>query len=130
MGDESGEGVLRVHVELEPLAGSYVDMPTGYPLTRHDRGGQTPPCFVCEDIPPRGTPPPSTVRPPTLAVAVEALVGSVQEGLAKLAGANPQTKAELYRHLGITLSYHPEGRVLVEARPQVPCTYERVGGGT
>lgn len=43
--------------------------------------------------------------------------------------ADPKIKAELYSQLGMTLTYHPERRVVtVEARPD-PCEYERVGAG-
>ena len=57
---------------------------------------------------------------------------SIVEGVEDLtratAEASPKDKAALYRELGIKLTYHPEGRVLVEARPA--WANERVGGGT
>lgn len=48
--------------------------------------------------------------------------------VAVLRDADPADKAAVYADLGISLTYHPDGRVLVESRP--PCSQVRVGGGT
>ena len=57
-----------------------------------------------------------------------ALVEAVDDLTRAIADASPADKAILYRELGIELTYHPDGRVLVEARPA--WANERVGGGT
>ena len=57
-----------------------------------------------------------------------ALVEAVDDVTRAIADASPADKATLYRELGIELTYHPDGRVLVEARPA--WANERVGGGT
>jgi site-specific DNA recombinase len=66
--------------------------------------------------------------PPLTKLEIEALVASLQDMLGVLRRANPADKAAVYAGLGISLTYQPDGRVLVESRP--PCTQERVGGGT
>ncbi len=58
---------------------------------------------------------------------VKALVRGLTDVVEALAHADPADKAAIYDELGVTMTYHPGGRVLVEARP---CTEERVGGGT
>ena len=58
---------------------------------------------------------------------VRALVDGLGDVVEVLAQADRADKAAIYNELGITLTYHLGGRVLVEARP---CTEERVGGGT
>ena len=45
-----------------------------------------------------------------------------------LANADPADKAELYAEMGVSLNYHPDGRVAVEALPRGRDV--RVGGGT
>jgi site-specific DNA recombinase len=58
---------------------------------------------------------------------VRALVKGLRDVVRALAQADPEDKAAIYAELGIRLTYHPGGRVVVESRP---CTEERVGGGT
>jgi hypothetical protein len=48
--------------------------------------------------------------------------------VAVLRDTNPADKATVYAELGISMTYHPDGRVLVESRP--PCSQVSVGGGT
>ena len=55
-------------------------------------------------------------------------MASLQDMVRVLKKANPADKAAVYTGLGISLTYHPDGRVLVESRPT--CSQERVGGGT
>jgi hypothetical protein len=57
---------------------------------------------------------------------VKALVRGLADVAEALARADPADKAAIYDELGITLAYHPGGRVVVETQP---CTEERVGGG-
>ncbi len=57
---------------------------------------------------------------------VRALVTSLQDIVATLADADADDRAEVYAELGISLTYHRDGRVLVESRPHVPQV--RVGG--
>lgn len=59
---------------------------------------------------------------------IKAIVASLQDMVAVLRDADPADKAAVYADLGISLTYHPDGRVLVESRPA--CSPERVGGGT
>lgn len=56
------------------------------------------------------------------------LVAAVDDLTRAIADASRADKATLYRELGIELTYHPDGRILVEARPA--WANERVGGGT
>jgi hypothetical protein len=49
---------------------------------------------------------------------VKALVASLQNITATLAAADPADKAKLYGE-GIDITYHQEGRVVVESRPRV-----------
>ena len=58
---------------------------------------------------------------------VKALVTGLRDVVATLARAEPADKAIMYAELGVRLTYHPDGRVLVESRP---CTQVSVGGGT
>jgi hypothetical protein len=44
-----------------------------------------------------------------------------------LADADPEDKAELYRELGVNLTYSPDGRVNVQVLPRGVSV--RVGGG-
>jgi hypothetical protein len=44
-------------------------------------------------------------------------VEAVDDVSQAIADARPADKAILYRELKIELTYHPDGRVLVEARP-------------
>lgn len=59
---------------------------------------------------------------------IKALVASLHDMVAVLENADPADRAAVYAELGISLTYHPDGRVLVESRP--PCANGRVGGGT
>ena len=59
---------------------------------------------------------------------VQALVASLSDVADALASADGDDKAALYRQLGISLTYHHEGRVTVEALPRG--LQVRVGGGT
>ncbi|MGQ0616239.1 MAG: recombinase family protein [Acidimicrobiia bacterium] len=59
---------------------------------------------------------------------IKALVASLHDMVAVLEHAAPADRAAVYTELGIALTYHPDGRVLVESRP--PCSQVRVGGGT
>ena len=45
-----------------------------------------------------------------------------------LAGADPADKAAVYEEMGIDVTYHQDGRILVESRPRVVSV--GVGGGT
>jgi hypothetical protein len=59
------------------------------------------------------------------------LVHGLGDLLDVLRDADPADKAEVYRQLGVRLTYHPgEARVTVEAQPTGPGTKECVGGGT
>lgn len=55
-----------------------------------------------------------------------ALVAGVRDIVTALSAAAPTDKAAIYAELGVSLTYHPGGQVLVEARPY---TEERVGEG-
>jgi len=68
---------------------------------------------------PGGTLTPSQVRK---------LIAELQTITEVLANADPTDKAELYRELGGSLRYHPDGSVAVEALPRGVVV--RVGGGT
>jgi site-specific DNA recombinase len=59
---------------------------------------------------------------------VRALVAGLRDIVSTLADADPEDKAELYRQLGITLTYSPDGRVNVQVLPRG--VNVRVGGGT
>lgn len=59
---------------------------------------------------------------------VRALVASLHDMVAVLRDAHPADKAAVYAELGISMTYHPDGRVLVESRPA--CSQVSVGGGT
>lgn len=59
---------------------------------------------------------------------VKILVRHLRDIVSVLADAAPSDKAELYRELGIELTYHADGRARVEALPRG--TQGRVGGGT
>lgn len=60
----------------------------------------------------------------TLSTAeIRARIGSVQDMVTKLTDADPQTKADLYRHLGIKLTYHPKGRVDCRSQARRPMYY-------
>jgi site-specific DNA recombinase len=50
---------------------------------------------------------------------VKALVASLQDITAALAAANPADKAKVYAEMGIDITYHQDGRVVVESRPRV-----------
>jgi hypothetical protein len=55
-----------------------------------------------------------------------ALVESVEDVTRVITGASPADKAALYKKLGIELTYQPDGRLLVQARPRRLSV--RVGG--
>lgn len=59
---------------------------------------------------------------------IKALVASLHDMVAVLAEADPADKATVYAELGISMTYHPDGRVLVESRPA--CSRVSVGGAT
>ena len=59
---------------------------------------------------------------------VKALVTALRDIVGVLRDADPADKAELYAELGLNLTYHPDGRVAVEALPRG--VEVRVGGGT
>ena len=50
---------------------------------------------------------------------VKALVASLQDITATLAAADPADKARVYAEIGIDITYHQDGRVVVESRPRV-----------
>jgi hypothetical protein len=56
-----------------------------------------------------------------------ALVEALHDIVEVLADADPQDKAELYAELGVSLTYHTDGRVAVQALPRG--VQVRVGGG-
>jgi hypothetical protein len=49
---------------------------------------------------------------------VKALVASLQDITATLAAADPADKAKIYAEMGIDITYHHDGRVIVESRPR------------
>ena len=57
-----------------------------------------------------------------------ALVEALRDIVDVLAEADPEDKADLYAELGVSLTYHTDGRVAVEALPV--WVQVRVGGGT
>lgn len=59
---------------------------------------------------------------------VKALVGALRDIVGVLADADPADKAELYAELGVSLTYHADGRLAVEALPRGVDV--RVGEGT
>lgn len=59
---------------------------------------------------------------------IKALVASLRDIAGALQAADPAQKAEVYAELGIFVTYHPDRRFLVEARPRVVDV--GVGGGT
>jgi hypothetical protein len=62
---------------------------------------------------------------------VKAMVAGLRDITRSLAQANPAIKAAAYAELGITVTYHQEGRALLESRPQPSGVADvRVGGGT
>ena len=62
---------------------------------------------------------------------VKAMVAGLRDITRSLAHANPSIKAAAYAELGITVTYHKEGRALLESRPQPSGVADvRVGGGT
>ncbi len=62
---------------------------------------------------------------------VKAMVAGLRDITRSLALADPKIKAAAYAELGVTVTYHQEGRALLESRPQPSGVAEvRVGGGT
>ncbi|MGH9025765.1 MAG: hypothetical protein ACRDWD_06565 [Acidimicrobiia bacterium] len=57
-----------------------------------------------------------------------ALVEALRDIVDVLAEADPEDKAELYAEFGVSLTYHTDGRVAVQALPRG--VQVRVGGGT
>jgi hypothetical protein len=55
-----------------------------------------------------------------------ALVASLRDITATLAGADPPDKATVYEAMGIDVTYHQDGRILLESRPRV--VSDGVGG--
>jgi hypothetical protein len=70
-------------------------------------------------------------RTPTtklIAEDIKALVASLQDITATLATADPADRAKVYAEMGIDITYHQDGRVVVESRPRVveaPCSARR-----
>jgi hypothetical protein len=50
---------------------------------------------------------------------IKALVASLRDITATLAQADPADKAAAYTEMGIEVTYHQDGRVLIESRPRV-----------
>ena len=50
---------------------------------------------------------------------VKALIASLHDITATLAAADPADKAKVYAEMGIGITYHQDGRVVVESRPRV-----------
>ncbi len=50
---------------------------------------------------------------------IKALVASLRDITATLAAADPADKAAVYAEMGIDITYHRDGRVVVESRPRV-----------
>jgi Rad3-related DNA helicase len=50
---------------------------------------------------------------------IKALVASLQDITGTLAAADPADKARVYAEMGIEITYHQDGRVVVESRPRV-----------
>jgi hypothetical protein len=62
---------------------------------------------------------------------VKAMVAGLRDITRSLALADPKIKAAAYAELGITITYHQEGRAFLESRPQPSGVADvRVGGGT
>jgi hypothetical protein len=59
---------------------------------------------------------------------VRALIEALRDIVSLLADADEDDRNELYQQLGVSLTYHPEGRVLVEALPRGVMV--RVGGAS
>jgi site-specific DNA recombinase len=60
-----------------------------------------------------------TPSPRLTAEDVKALLASLQDITATLAGADPADKAKVYAEMGIDITYHQDGRVVVGSRPRV-----------
>ncbi|HZD24262.1 MAG TPA: hypothetical protein VE569_12805 [Acidimicrobiia bacterium] len=50
---------------------------------------------------------------------IKTLVASLRDITATLAGADPAEKAKVYAEMGIDITYHQDGGVVVESRPRV-----------
>jgi hypothetical protein len=62
---------------------------------------------------------------------VRAMVAGLRDITRSLAQATPAIKAAAYAELGVTVTYHQEGRALLESRPQPSDVADvRVGGET
>ncbi len=62
---------------------------------------------------------------------IEAVIATLGDVFATIRDAHPEDKAEIYRRLGVQLTYHPADRlIVVEAKPPGLCTKTSVGGGT
>ncbi|MEO5837289.1 MAG: hypothetical protein ABIQ73_20035 [Acidimicrobiales bacterium] len=70
------------------------------------------------------------VQPTTKLTAddIKAMLASLRSITRSLAQADPDIKAAAYAELGITVTYHPDGRALLESRPRVGD--DGVGGTT
>jgi len=56
---------------------------------------------------------------PLTAEDIKALVASLQDITGALAAADPADKAKVYAEMGIDITYHQDGRIVVESRPGV-----------
>jgi site-specific DNA recombinase len=65
--------------------------------------------------------------PPTKA-NIKAMLTSLRDITATLAQADPTDRAAVYAEMAIQITYHKDGRVLLESRPRV--VNDGVGGGT
>lgn len=62
---------------------------------------------------------------------VKAMLASLRSITRSLAQADPDIKAAAYAELGITVTYHADGRALLESRPRIGgVAGVGVGGGT
>ena len=50
---------------------------------------------------------------------IRALFASMQDITVTLAAADPADKPKVYAEMGIDITYHQDGRVVVESRPRV-----------
>ena len=59
---------------------------------------------------------------------IRVLVEALRDIVTLLSEADEEDRNELYQQLGVSLTYHPDGQVLVEALPRGVMVH--VGGGT
>ncbi len=60
---------------------------------------------------------------------IRSLVEQLKGIVAILQTTHPEHRRAVYQVLNVSITYHTDGRLHVDARPS-PCTNERVGGGT